>query len=112
VLESFLSLEESAVSAQQKHSHRQLQPLREIETSSILSYSPASSKLISKKPLKAARLSENKENVNTKNLNVGVKMSTGEKAYQDLKHTLTKLESARKTPRGSMVQPKTSADLH
>jgi hypothetical protein len=112
VLESFLSLEESAVSAQQKLSHHRLQPLREIETSSILSYSAASSKLISKKPLKAARLSENKENVNTKNVNVGVKMSTGEKAYQDLKHTLTKLGSARQTPRASMAQPKTSGDLH
>ena len=105
MLESFLSLEESAVSAQQKLSHRRLQ---QIETSSILSYSAASSKLIPQKPLKAARLSEDKENVNTKNLNFGVKMSTGEKAYQELKHTLTKLGSARQTPRGQkaiMVQP-------
>ena len=108
MLESFLSLEESAVSGQQKLSQRRLQPLREIETSSILSYSAASSKLIPQKPLKAARLSEDKENVNTKNLNFGVKMSTGEKAYQELKHTLTKLGSARQKPRGqkaSMVQP-------
>ena len=114
MLESFLSLEESAVSAQQKLNHRRpLHPLREIESSSILSYSAASSKLILQRPLKAARVSENKENVNTKNLKVGVKMSTGEKAYQDLKHTLTKLSSAKQTPRGhkaGIISPQASGN--